>query len=89
MMKLGVMVRDNVKNKLKLAFIVMVLAFLAMIMATYYMINMVIHPELTYPYAIAYTSSNLYSTLFAISFGMVLFAIYKRYERINDFIRFE
>lgn len=44
----------------------------------------------TLPYFVfVYVISNFYLTLFYVVFGLILYAIYRRFEAVNDCIRFD
>lgn len=87
MMKLGIEVNRNVCKKVSIFCAGVAVGYVSMLGLTYFMIHTAIDPRMAVYYALAYTTSNLYSTLFVVAFCLTLFIIYERYSVMNDFIK--
>lgn len=86
MFQLGFNVNANVKRRLKVCVSISAILFTVMNISPYFMYD-VFSSESKFFFVVAYIVSNSYMTLFFMEFCLVLHAVYRRFEVINECIR--
>lgn len=87
MLELGFDNNKNAKQRLIISCSILVFIFVVMAIATHFLFNQIADNPMKTFYALAFICSNFYTTLFLLGFNLILSAIYRRYEAINQCIR--
>lgn len=87
MNKLGFDSNENMQKGLLIAFGVKITIFIGLLLLTYFIFERIIEESLRAWFILSYLINNSYSTWFFVTFCMVLFAIYRRFEIINKCLK--
>lgn len=87
MLKLGLNNNETAKKRLIVSCSFLIVVFVAMAIGTHFLFEKVVVSETKIFYTLAYITSNFYTTLFLLGFNLILSAIFRRFEAINQCIK--
>lgn len=88
LLKLGFDPNKSAKKRLIIANLGLITFYAFMMVASLFLILRVISGDNLQPFIISYCVNNTYTTLFSMGFCLVLHAAYRRFDTINDCIKY-
>lgn len=88
MKRFGIDVNRQINRILLVSSLAMSLLLILMMAVTLFVIPTIVKPELEVYFWISNISSNIYSTLFLLGFIFMLIALHRRFDSINECLRY-